>query len=44
MIRCPKCGAELYWDDQDFEWVCKCGEVYTDAEILAVEGDDAKED
>ena len=34
-IYCPSCGSsEMYWDDQDFEWICHgCGDVFTDEEL-----------
>ena len=31
--ECPVCGHQMYWDDQDNEWACQCGEVFTDDEL-----------
>jgi len=30
---CPFCGSAMFWDDQSFEWLCPCGNVYTDDEF-----------
>lgn len=35
-VYCPMCGRELLWDDQDREWICRCGAVYTEEEVQAM--------
>ena len=30
---CPDCGQAMLWDKLDLEWVCPCGNVYTDEEL-----------
>ena len=36
---CPSCGARLRWDPWAREWVCQCGEVFTDDELEAARTD-----